>query len=144
MEPSLTAYFQNVSNGDDDFYAVYVENMSRWVAADIDVEVHWWGGQTARHRFERIEAASQPNPTIRAAPGSVYFRVPEPVRTSPLDDPDWRGYLEWIDRIHLTYSDERRLLRWKKTCTFKSDFSHDGRYSSSGGMSYDEEVTRMR
>lgn len=124
MQPSLHAnvsgpaygYAQNVLRNQSrpDVFQLEIDpielrvwNTSRWPAVRIEIQVDLGDGRSGSFSLDRLDPAQD-----RRDPVTFPF---EAARATPIDAPEWVGEVHLIDKIILTYSDERNLLRWRQT-----------------------------
>lgn len=132
MEPELmiTPNVTRVDPSGSRLVAI-ITNTSRWAATDVVFEAEFRDGRRISHRTEYVPPRPDPDPRVLVKPSEVIIELGEP-RPQPWDAPDWRGDVEIEDRLVLTYSDERRLLRWRKLHIVHRQIRADGRIRSEG------------
>lgn len=141
MEPTLDARFVDVTDGahpDSPRERLTVWNKSRWKAVDVEVEVEPAYGPRAVHRVDQLEPWCDEL--------DVWFAHPMPGKPPLLDDPNWRGELEWVDRMRVRYSDERASLRWELNLDMAYSAHRSDQMSGEGSGPADGHgsITRVR
>lgn len=95
---------------EDEGRAVQLWNSSRWPATDVRVELKSHDGENRVFYLDVLNATGEQKDGSPIEPEMIQFPM---YLSESMRDPDWRGEAEWVDTVIVTYSDERRLARWK-------------------------------